>query len=529
MKSLVRALPVLLLSLASAAIAEPHALIMTIGAYRGGIPPLQGVKYDADSATAIAKRMGVKESNIRIYRDDQLTLQGMRRAFAELEQRVGEGDQVFVYYSGHGGRERVQDPEDRCAESLITVNGDPFTDNELEAQLKRLSAKAQKMIVFLDACHSGGVTTRAAPGSRNTIVSPKYFSRSVASGEVCERPVNILRRSLTVQARSAGSGANNYVYIAAARDAEVSLDMPNKGGVATQAWRDCITGAAIDRDGSGGLSADEIRTCAQDRINVMLKDVQGFLPHNVTIAGNSNAIIAFAERPAVAIPAAVSISAPLVATPVAQPARPQQVAAAPVAQPSRPQPAVQTPPPVNAMPAAFYTLQDIYNSRDDRRVVTLQSGKAAFKINSDDVTFSLTSSHAGYVYLMMVGTDGKTFDMLFPNQLDTNNTVEAGQAIRLPRPAWQIKAGGPAGKNQLLAIVADAPRDYSKIGMTPAGPFSMVQANVTSSKDIQLVSSTSSQANSNECGEPPAKRSLQVQKRCSSAYGAAMMVLEEVN
>ena len=529
MKSLVRALPVLLLSLASAAIAEPHALIMTIGAYRGGIPPLQGVKYDADSATAIAKRMGVKESNIRIYRDDQLTLQGMRRAFAELEQRVGEGDQVFVYYSGHGGRERVQDPEDRCAESLITVNGDPFTDNELEAQLKRLSAKAQKMIVFLDACHSGGVTTRAAPGSRNTIVSPKYFSRSVASGEVCERPVNILRRSLTVQARSAGSGANNYVYIAAARDAEVSLDMPNKGGVATQAWRDCITGAAIDRDGSGGLSADEIRTCAQDRINVMLKDVQGFLPHNVTIAGNSNAIIAFAERPAVAIPAAVSISAPVMATPVAQPARPQQVAAAPVAQPPRPQPAVQTPPPVNAMPAAFYTLQDIYNSRDDRRVVTLQSGKAAFKINSDDVTFSLTSSHAGYVYLMMVGTDGKTFDMLFPNQLDTNNTVEAGQAIRLPRPAWQIKAGGPAGKNQLLAIVADAPRDYSKIGMTPAGPFSMVQANVTSSKDIQLVSSTSSQANSNECGEPPAKRSLQVQKRCSSAYGAAMMVLEEVN
>ncbi len=536
MKSLVRALPVLLLSLASAAIAEPHALIMTIGAYRGGIPPLQGVKYDAESATAIARRMGVKESNIRIYRDDQLTIEGMRGAFAELEQNIGDGDQVFVYYSGHGGRERVQDPEDRCAESLITVNGDPFTDAELEAQLKRLSAKAQKMIVFLDSCHSGGVTTRAVGGARNSLVSPKYFSRSVASGEVCERPVNILRRSLSVQSRAAGSGANNYVYIAAARDAEVSLDMPGKGGVATQAWRDCITGAAVDRDGSGGLSADEIRTCAQDRINVMLKDVQGFLPHNVTISGNSNAIIAFAERPTVAIPAAVSISAPVaaapvVAAPVAQSPRPQQVAAAPVAQPPRPQPAAQPapPPPVNLMPPAFYTLQDIYNSRDDRRIVTLQSGKAAFKINSDDVTFSLNSSHAGYVYLMMVGTDGKTFDMLFPNQLDTNNTVEAGQTIRLPRPAWQIKAGGPAGKNQLLAIVADAPRDYSKIGMTPAGPFSMVQANVTSSKDIQLVSSTSSQANSNECGEPPAKRSLQVQKRCSSAYGAAMMVLEEVN
>lgn len=524
MKSFIRALPALLLALGSAALAEPHALIMTIGAYKGGIPPLQGVRFDAASATSIAQRMGVKESNIRVYRDDQLTLEGMRRAFAELEQRVGEGDQVFVYYSGHGGRERVQDPEDRCAESLITVNGDPFTDAELEAQLKRLSAKAQKMIVFLDACHSGGVTTRAAPGSRNTLVTPKYFSRSVASGEVCEKPVNILRRSLTVQSRSAGSGANNYVYIAAARDAEVSLDMPGKGGVATQAWRDCITGAAVDRDGSGGLSADEIRLCAQDRINVMLKDVQGFLPHNVTIAGNSNAVIAFAERPVVAIPPA----APIVQAPRPQPAAP--VAAAPIAQPPRPQPAAQPAPlPAPAMPPAFYTLQDIFNSRDDRRVVTLQSGKPAFKINSDDVTFTLTSSHAGYVYMMMVGTDGKTFDMLFPNQLDTNNTIEAGQTLRLPRQAWQIKAGGPAGKNHLLAIVADAPRDFSRIGMTPAGPFSMVKASAASSKDIQLVSGTSSQASANECSEPPAKRSLQVQKRCSNAFGAAMMVLEEVN
>ena len=181
------------------------------------------------------------------------------------------------------------------------------------------------------------------------------------------------------------------------------------------------------------------------------------------------------------------------------------------------------------MPAAFYTLQDVFNSRDDRRVVTLQPGKPAFKINSDDVTFSLTSSHPGYVYLMMVGTDGKTFDMLFPNQLDTNNTIEAGQAVRLPRPAWQIKAGGPAGKNHLLAIVTDSPRDFSTIGMTPAGPFSMVQANLTSSKDIQLVSGTASAAQSNECAAPPAKRSLQVQKRCSNAYGAAMIVLEEVN
>ncbi len=83
---------------------ESHALIMTIGAYRSGMPRLEGVVHDVASARAIARKMGVKDQNTRVYRDEQLTLAGMRRAFQELYQRIGNDDQVFVYYSGHGGR-----------------------------------------------------------------------------------------------------------------------------------------------------------------------------------------------------------------------------------------------------------------------------------------------------------------------------------------------------------------------------------------------------------------------------------------
>ena len=43
-----------------------------------------------------------------------------------------------------------------------------------------------------------------------------------------------------------------------------------------------------------------------------------------------------------------------------------------------------------AKPAAYTPLQDIHAGRDDRRVVTLKSGKAAFRINRDDVDFTLT-------------------------------------------------------------------------------------------------------------------------------------------
>ena len=497
---------------AATALAENHALIMTISAYRSGITRLEGVVHDAQSARVIARKMGVKDQNMRVYRDEQLTLAGMRAAFEDLYNRIGNDDQVFIYYSGHGGRERLTQPEERCAESLISVDGQNFLDAEMEQNLKRLSQKAQKMVVFLDACHSGGVTTRAIPGEKTPGITPKYFAR--AGSEACERPINVITRSLGAASRSAGSGANNYVYIAAARDNEVSLDMAAGGGVATQAWRDCINGAAVDRDRSGGISAAEIQACAQERINTQLKGVRGFLPHHVTITGNDNVVLAFSER-IEPQPAPAPVAVPVPTPPVAAPAP------APLAVPA---PA----PLVAEFPPAYYTLKDIYANRDDRRTVTLTSGKPAFRINRDDVDFTLTSSHAGHLYLLMVGSDGKTFDMLFPNSLDQNNAVSAGQTLRLPRANWMVKAGGPAGKNHLLAIVTEAPRDFSKTGLSPAGPFSIVAASNTASKDIQRAMSRSANAGSKDCDTAPADRTLVVQRKCSDAYGAAMIVLEEV-
>lgn len=439
--------------LALPAAAESHALIMTISAYQGGVPPLHGVAHDGESARSIARGMGVKDANMRHYRDGELTLAGMQRAFDELQERVADGDQVFIYFSGHGGRQLVRVPGERCAESLITVEGMGFIDVELESRLKRLAAKAHKLVVLLDACHSGGATQRSLGGKQPEFAA-KFFARS--GPDECERPINVLTRSLGASSRSAGSGAGNYVYIAAARDNEVSLDMPAKGGVATQAWRDCINGAARDRDGSGGLSAAEIQACAQDKINAQLKGIKGFLPHHVTIVGNPNAVLSFPERN------------------------------------------------VPVKTSAYNALLDIYNSRDDRRSVSLQGAKSAFRIGKDHVDFSLTSSHAGYAYLLMVGSDGKSFDMLFPNQLDSANAVEAGQTLRLPRPNWQIKAGGPAGRNHLLAIVADSPREFASIGMQPAGPFSMIAVSADASRNLQV-------------------------HAASAGYGAAMMVLEEVD
>ncbi len=551
-----------------------HALIMTIGDYQGSIPKLKGVPYDTATAMDIARRLGVPASNIQALRDEQLTLEGMRKAFDELESKLGGDDQVFIYYSGHGGRQLVQeDGGERCAESLITVEGRAFTDAEMEDRLKRLAAKSQKTIVFLDACHSGGVTTRSVAGA-----APLFAPKSYNGGQNCIKPTNVLTRSISAP-KPPGSGGGNFVHIAAARDSEVSLDQPGRGGVASQAWLACLAGAARDTDGSGGLSAAEIQACAQERINDKLKNVQGFLPHHVALNGNPSMVLSYAVKdtattgtavsatpapaaaaapPAVALaptpapapaaqanvpapvvtppPAPVPVVAAPAAAPAPAPAAPVVLAtAAPVAAPAANVSAPPAPPPAPApapiatppaKPSALAALQDIYNSRDDRRLVTLTAAKTALKIGVDTIDFTLTSREGGYVYLVMVGSDGETFDLLFPNQLDRNNIVPPGGTLQLPRPSWQLSAEGPPGKNTLLAIVTDNPRDFRAAGLKPAGPFSVVES--SAAQDVQLVTASSARAQDAECGDPARTRNLAIKKRCSTGYAAALLTIEEV-
>lgn len=469
---------------AGAARAEIHALILTVGEYPGGIAPLKGTQRDAETAAAIARQLGVKDANLTRLRDRELTLTGMRRAFDDLLNRVRPNDNVFLYYSGHGGRQYIE-TEGRCAESLVTVDANHFLDSELQARLKLLSKKVDKVIVFLDACHSGGVTTRAVVKA-DPAFTPKYWAKGGANA--CEKPVNRLTRGLQLDARRVGRGSQNYVVIAAARDNEVSLDQPGRGGVATQAWFACLNGEARDTNGSGALSAEEIRVCAQERVDRALKGVTGYLPHHITISGNPNAVLAFAPKP-------VGIEG-------------RSLRPVPVSPP--------------------HTLADIYHRRDDRRTVTLTPTQPAFRINRDKVEFDLTSSHAGYIYLLMVGSDGKTFDVLFPNQLDKKNYLEAGQTLRLPRTDWSLVAQGPAGKNHLLALVSDTPRNFSGLGLKAAGPFSVLVASPASARDIVQATGTSAEVAGEDCRHPPRGETPAAPGLCSHAYGAALTTVDEL-
>lgn len=457
-----------------------HALILTIGEYQNGIPRLNGVVHDADSAAMMARALGVPDENVTALSDATLTLAGMRDALDGLEARILPNDEVFLYYSGHGTRLPAFDGrEKRCAEALVSVDGQVLLDSELEDRLHRIALKARRLVVFIDACHAGGVSARDVADAR---FSAKFYAK--ADAETCERPVNALTRSLIVtdSAEGAGKGKLNFVHIAAARDDEVALDDGQRGGLASQAWLDCLAGGSVDQDGSAGLSAREIQACAQPRIEQMARGNTRFSAHHLTLNGNTDMVLASPdELPLTVDPAAV--------------------------------------------------LKDIYANRDDRRSVRLMPDKAAYKIGQDRVKFDLQSSHAGYVYLLMAGSDGKNFDLLFPNKRDDRNLIQANETWNLPRSGWAFRAGGPAGSDRLLAIVSDKPRDFSGVGMKPAGPFSVVGATSLSGRDIQFVSAgivQSDQADQSECGAKGIKRTTDIAAACSDAYGADLINLIEI-
>ena len=104
------------------------------------------------------------------------TYANMVKAFQQLTQTVQPGDQVYIQYSGHGGRTTTMFPalkgETAFDEGLVPLDiGDPdnpdaryLRDVEMHNLLQDLVDKEVRLTVVFDCCRSGGA--RATPAAR---------------------------------------------------------------------------------------------------------------------------------------------------------------------------------------------------------------------------------------------------------------------------------------------------------------------------------------------------------------------------
>ncbi|MBV8621560.1 MAG: caspase family protein [Curvibacter sp.] len=455
------------------------ALIIGISHYQDpAVPALEGVPFDIESARRIADAMGVPPSNVEVLRDEQATKPRILQALRELGQRSPEGTRTLVYFSGHGTR--WADPQSgECVEGLLTYERSAIVKREMAAVSAPLMRKADKVITMLDACFSLGVTgTTPLARSMGPAFTPKFSWRADGDASRCGKPSNMHSRSLTLEQTRLGALQENVVEITSSRSDEVSFDEPGKGGLATQAVRDCLLGEARSGNGAGAVTMADVEQCAQRLIDDKVSRMRdsNLSAHHVTVIGSRN-LIPVPVQPAEPVhatapvppPASTPGPAPQIAQQLPQQVVPPPPGPAPSARPPQAEP--QAPPAAAPAPvlASLSTLQLLAQQGNPRRSPEVTVDRHELRIGHDALNLKVKAHHDGFVYLLMLGSDSRSFYLLFPNGLDADNHIAAGQTLRLPRPDWQVQAAGPGGDDQLLVLVSDTPRRLESLRLSPAG------------------------------------------------------------
>jgi hypothetical protein len=472
-----------------------HALIITVSEYQRS--PLPGVLTDRKLATELATRFGVPPQNIVQLSEQEVTREGLKQAFAAMSESIMPGDKLYVYFSGHGARS-LNKATGQCTESIVMQDMHVVTNAEFAGMVKPLSAKADKTVVMLDSCHSGGVANAAntrALASPAAAQRPKFSAE--ASSPQCALAVNLGSFSMN-RGADLNTTDHNLVILAASRNNEVAWDT-SKGGALTYNFSQCLGGTATDTDHSGSLSMQELTDCVQARLDKTQEDTA--LQH-ATLVGNTRLVPAFSDTEQSMPPAHGA------------------------------QPAMGAPPAPAAPIDTLATLNDIYNQRDDRWQVEAKLDQPTLKIGSN-LNVTVRSPRDGFLYLFYQGSQPDSFYLLFPNQLDSVNAISANQELKLPRSDWSVTALGPRGTDHLLVMVTETARDFSALALpaeyvSQAGPFEKIQRTPQAVARIGQIATLSAATSKPAC-QNIASRDLGVARKCSNVFGASLVSVEEID
>ena len=244
-----------------------HVLLIGIDDY--SVKPLDGCVNDID---AIQRRLLGERAQISKGRITRLvsprpeckheeiidsrpaTFANIYAALEHLGSRdVEDGDRVFIYYSGHGSRVRVDSSAGTLfREALVPVDfnarlGDPrmLFDFEVNRLLAAVAARTGAVTVILDCCHSAGATREAS----QTQTTPR--SLDLASDAGLPAPIALQLeqdRSAVASSRGIRGNVDDCQIIAACLDHELAGESSRAGdrshGLLTRALLDQLDAVA---------------------------------------------------------------------------------------------------------------------------------------------------------------------------------------------------------------------------------------------------------------------------------------------
>ncbi|MDY6804064.1 MAG: caspase family protein, partial [Cyanobacteriota bacterium] len=231
---------------------EAKLLVLLIGVDRYQDEGLHNLNFCAKDSRQLGEAIATAtklfpQKQIVFYDDsspNKLILNNVRRGLDDLVAAAGELDTVLIYFSGHGILEPdTKQPflclEDTNTEDLINT-GLPV--RELLAKLAASGAKYQ--LLFLDACHSGGVNFQDLVAQRKGAVKNESL------------PVNPTPELINLLQQRASKSQGFYALLSCDKN-QRSLELPQlQHGLFTYYLIRAFLGEAADK--KGVITADAL-------------------------------------------------------------------------------------------------------------------------------------------------------------------------------------------------------------------------------------------------------------------------------
>jgi len=168
------------------AVGKTYALIIGVATYYH-IRPLTKTATDARDLYDTLLQNGYSSSNVALLLDEQVTKVAISDKLDWLARRAGPNDTVVIFFSGHGAQlvGGFWPGEYLCpVEAALDKVKDTFiSDEEFTTALRAIHAG--RLVVFLDACHAGGVGEPKDPAVQvKAGLSEAAYARFLAQGRV---------------------------------------------------------------------------------------------------------------------------------------------------------------------------------------------------------------------------------------------------------------------------------------------------------------------------------------------------------
>ena len=414
-----------------------RALLVGIDAYEH-VHPLVGPVNDVKAMRSfISEDLGYTDRDIRTLLDAEATRANILDVFEDwLIKGTAEGDEVFVFFSGHGFRQPDEDHDeaDRYDETLVPVDvriaadGEitgMISDDEMAVLMSRLAGRRVQVVV--DACHSGTSTKISVVGDDWRFVkSPRLPDGRPIRLPIPERREGAVepRPEAFLSTKDPGlRDAPLTVWTAVRADQKALVDeVPVDGEYASVFTRRLLWGVRdrkADRDRDGVVTQSELYDYVVRESEAYCERYRHQCPPGLTpqLDGTSPA------------DGAAFVSAPF-------------------------------PPPAPAVVTKDLLVRHVGRIAD--RVgtgvsVRIEPGTTLAMGSPLDIV--VASDRSGHLVLLDINAAGE-MTQVFPNELSlasgVSGTVRAGEALRLPGEGagFRFKATPPAGAGMLLAVVS---------------------------------------------------------------------------